>query len=432
MLLFVAICIVFTLLPTYLLDKTISATTNNAQSTFLSVRYLTYADLTGKTVANTVNVGQQWSTQLGLPSSALSVQSTQFQNAATTGKREGRFFRILSTVRESRQTSISSILVIIVKINSPSTVCKTTTCQDNYSNKIKSQVHTVTTVPISFTFTDGTKLDINIIFQTLEDVSFGDSIQTYVEPSIANVNPDALSAATTQPNITYHENPVMKCPVAYVVWYGNWTGNSGVVLIENFLKGIGSTSWWGMATEYTNGSNIIFGQATYDNYSQGTSLNQSMVFAIVTKAISSQALPFNENGIYFVLTSSDVNETEFCTSACGWHSYDWPTKLIYSWIGNSELQCPQRCSAQQTSPNGNFGADAMASVIAHEAMEATTDPFLNAWFDLNGEENADKCAWTFGNLMTSSNGAYYNMIVGGVQFLIQQNWNLSIQNCSLF
>ncbi|CAM4797962.1 unnamed protein product [Rotaria magnacalcarata] len=360
MLLFVAICIVFTLLPTYLLDKTISATTNNAQSTFLSVRYLTYADLTGKTVANTVNVGQQWSTQLGLPSSALSVQSTQFQNAATTGKREGRFFRILSTVRER------------------------------------------------------------------------DSIQTYVEPSIANVNPDALSAATTQPNITYHENPVMKCPVAYVVWYGNWTGNSGVVLIENFLKGIGSTSWWGMATEYTNGSNIIFGQATYDNYSQGTSLNQSMVFAIVTKAISSQALPFNENGIYFVLTSSDVNETEFCTSACGWHSYDWPTKLIYSWIGNSELQCPQRCSAQQTSPNGNFGADAMASVIAHEAMEATTDPFLNAWFDLNGEENADKCAWTFGNLMTSSNGAYYNMIVGGVQFLIQQNWNLSIQNCSLF
>ncbi|CAF4237429.1 unnamed protein product, partial [Rotaria magnacalcarata] len=288
--------------------------------TFLSVRYLTYADLTGKTVANTVNVGQQ--------------------------------------VR--------------------------------------------------------------------------DSIQTYVEPSIANVNPDALSAATTQPNITYHENPVMKCPVAYVVWYGNWTGNSGVVLIENFLKGIGSTSWWGMATEYTNGSNIIFGQATYDNYSQGKSLNQSMVFAIVTKAISSQALPFNENGIYFVLTSSDVNETEFCTSACGWHSYDWPTKLIYSWIGNSELQCPQRCSAQQTSPNGNFGADAMASVIAHEAMEATTDPFLNAWFDLNGEENADKCAWTFGNLMTSSNGAYYNMIVGGVQFLIQQNWNLSIQNCSLF
>ncbi|CAF4260945.1 unnamed protein product [Rotaria socialis] len=327
-LLFVAICIVFTLLPIDWPYKNFSVTTTNGKSTILNVRYITNGDLTGKTVANAVNLDQQLSTQLGLPSR--------------------------------------------------------------------------------------------------------DSIQTYVEPSIENVNPDALSAAIAQPNITYHENPVMKSPVAYVVWYGNWTGNSGVVLIEKFLAGIGSTSWWGMATQYTNGSNITFGQSTYDNYSQGTNLNQSMVFAIVTKAISSQALPFNENGIYFVLTSSDVNETEFCTSACGWHSYDLATKLIYSCIGNSELQCPQSCSVQQTSPNGNFGADAMASVIAHEAMEATTDPFMNAWFDSNGEENADKCAWTFGKLMRSSNGAYYNMIVGGVQFLIQQNWNLFIQNCSLF
>ncbi|CAF2039301.1 unnamed protein product, partial [Rotaria magnacalcarata] len=61
-LLFVAICIVLSLLPTYLPDKTITGITTNGRSTFLSVRYLTYADLTGKTVANTVNVGQQVST----------------------------------------------------------------------------------------------------------------------------------------------------------------------------------------------------------------------------------------------------------------------------------------------------------------------------------------------------------------------------------
>ena len=27
-----------------------------------------------------------------------------------------------------------------------------------------------------------------------------------------------------------------------------------------------------------------------------------------------------------------------------------------------------------------------------------TDPQLNAWYDQQGDENADKCAWTFGGL----------------------------------
>ena len=38
----------------------------------------------------------------------------------------------------------------------------------------------------------------------------------------------------------------------------------------------------------------------------------------------------------------------------------------------------------------------MASIIAHELEEAATDPDLNAWYDRRGDENADKCAWTFG------------------------------------
>ena len=52
----------------------------------------------------------------------------------------------------------------------------------------------------------------------------------------------------------------------------------------------------------------------------------------------------------------------------------------------------------------------MLSVVAHELEEAVTDPELNAWYDSRGAENADKCAWTFGqNLPQTSTGAYYNM-----------------------
>jgi hypothetical protein len=74
----------------------------------------------------------------------------------------------------------------------------------------------------------------------------------------------------------------------------------------------------------------------------------------------------------------------------------------------------------------------MASIIAHELEEAVTDPDLNAWFDRRGYENADKCAWTFGNTYTTSNGAQANMNLGGSDYLIQRNWvNASGGMCAL-
>jgi hypothetical protein len=158
-------------------------------------------------------------------------------------------------------------------------------------------------------------------------------------------------------------------------------------------------------------------------------LTQASVLSIVKRAINKGALPKNANGIYFVLSSSDCTETGFCTQACGWHTYSGNIK--YSWVGNPQNLCPNSCSDQSVSPNGNLGADAMISVIAHEAAEAVTDPDLNAWYDSNGEEIADKCAWIFGTTHKLSNGASYNMIVNGYKYLIQELWNQRTQSCTL-
>src|ERR1019366_3875163 len=54
--------------------------------------------------------------------------------------------------------------------------------------------------------------------------------------------------------------------------------------------------------------------------------------------------------------------------------------------------------------------------------EAISDPNLNAWYDSSGNENADKCAWTFGAEYTVSNGSKANMKLGARDYLIQQNW----------
>ncbi len=98
---------------------------------------------------------------------------------------------------------------------------------------------------------------------------------------------------------------------------------------------------------------------------------------------------------------------------CGYHSYTIlnGVSIKFGFVGNSETQCPGACTAQVKGPNGDRGVDGMASVLAHELAEVVTDPELNAWYDANGQENADKCEWTFGTLYAVSNGAAANTMV---------------------
>jgi hypothetical protein len=72
----------------------------------------------------------------------------------------------------------------------------------------------------------------------------------------------------------------------------------------------------------------------------------------------------------------------------------------------------------------------MISVIAHELEETITDPNpRSGWADSNGAENGDKCAWTFGANLPSINGAFYNMTLGGKNFLIQRNLSAANSKC---
>jgi hypothetical protein len=241
--------------------------------------------------------------------------------------------------------------------------------------------------------------------------------------------------------ISYHGGPlILGTTNAYYIWYGNWSGNTAPAILTNLAQSIGGSPYFNINTTYYNGSGthvtnaVRYAGSTTDNYSQGTALSDNGVAAVVSSALTSGRLPIDSNGVYFVLTSADVNETSgFCTQYCGWHTYGTlgSSNIKFAFIGNP-ARCPSACSAQSTSPNGNLGADAMASIIAHELEEAVTDPNLNAWYDSRGEENADKCAWTFGTTFTTSNGSKANMTLGGLNYLIQQNWvNVSGGGCAL-
>jgi len=242
-----------------------------------------------------------------------------------------------------------------------------------------------------------------------------------------------LAPAVNQYGIQYHNGPVMTAPIKiYYIWYGNWSGNTATTILTDLANSIGGSSHWAINSTYTNGSNtpvstnITYGGSYQYTGTSGytTSLSDSAIKSIVSNTITGGKLPKDANALYFVLTSQDVTASSgFCTKYCGWHNHATisGSDIKYSFVGNA-ARCISSCAAQSTSPNGNAGADAMASILIHEAEEAATDPDLNAWYDSSGYENADKCAWTFGTTSTASNGSKYNITLGARKYLIQQNW----------
>ena len=254
-------------------------------------------------------------------------------------------------------------------------------------------------------------------------------------------NASPVKAAATKNGISYHGGPVMRGnPVnIYFIWYGDWmTGpldsdsQSTVDLMGAlFAKkdGIGNSGYFQINTTYsgTNGTatgNVALAASTTDHYSKGKQLTDAAVKSIVGQAISSKALPKDTNAIYFVLTSSDVAETSgFCSKYCGWHNHATisGSDIKFAFVGNSD-RCGSACEPQHFSPNGNSGADGMASVMAHETAETITDPQLNAWYDAKGNESGDKCAWKYGPINGVMGAGAYNQTFGGYNWLIQMDW----------
>jgi hypothetical protein len=240
--------------------------------------------------------------------------------------------------------------------------------------------------------------------------------------------------------ISYHGGPVILGTTnVYYIWYGNWSGNSATTLLQDLAMSIGGSPYFNINTTYYNGSTthvtnaVTYAGSATDSYSRGTSLTDAAIQAIVASHVSKD-LPSDRNGVYFVLTSADVNASSgFCTQYCGWHTHATIAGLDvkYAFVGNPD-RCPSACAEQTISPNSNAGADGMASIISHELEESVTDPDLNAWYDTRGQENADKCAWTFGATSTAGNGSKYNVTLGGNNFLIQRNWvNASGGYCAM-
>jgi hypothetical protein len=270
--------------------------------------------------------------------------------------------------------------------------------------------------------------------------------QNGIYPTVAgDRTPDGIAAIQRPRGIVYHGGSVLGTVAQqplhlYLIFYGNWAGTDpgGPGIMQAFASGLGGSSYWNILTTYVEPNGTIQNAATMngtytDTGSQGANLNDTTLQTVVKNAINGGHLPLDRNAIYHVLTSSEVTETGgFCTNYCGFHNHMTlnGTDIKYTFVGN-----PVHCTAQggvgdcqgdanniTHSPNNDPGVDAMISVIAHESEEATSDPDLNAWYFASGQENGDKCAYTYGATHPVGNGSDYNIMLGSMKYLIQQNW----------
>src|SRR5260221_7882567 len=114
--------------------------------------------------------------------------------------------------------------------------------------------------------------------------------------------------------IDYHTGPVMSGPHhVYFIWYGNWSGNTATTILPAFISALNASSYFNTNTTYgdNNGNvtnSVSMSGQVFDNYSQGSLLTDQAMQSVVSSKLVSGALPIDTNGVYFVLSSADVDQ----------------------------------------------------------------------------------------------------------------------------
>lgn len=244
--------------------------------------------------------------------------------------------------------------------------------------------------------------------------------------------------------ILYHNGQLMTGTTnLYFIWYGCWTcsfpGSDATTQdqMTRFAVGIGDSPYARINTTYSDGSgrtpsgNFVYGGAIADEYSHGIALSETDVADLIEAHFNNGGLPVDPRGVYVVLLSSDVYIEGLTEGRCQYHR---AAEVNGSMIKHAVIANPQRaptlCAPQfvdsdgtlLATPNDNLAFDAMASWLAHVLDGSVTNPTGLGWYDRYGLENSDKCQGTFGQTYITLNGARANMVIRGMEVLIQQNW----------
>lgn len=220
-------------------------------------------------------------------------------------------------------------------------------------------------------------------------------------------------------NISYHNGPVLHQAKVVPIFWGSsatWgTNGSPSALAQqeiNFLTQFGTNGAYNVITQYydlagsVQLSNLT---STYwiDNSAPPTNVTDAALQAEVVKAIG--VVGFNANAIYEVFLPSTSYASFATYDSCG-----GPNLTFCAYHGNftsggtdvkyASLPYPScgGCQWPGWTPAQNF-----EHFVCHETREAVTDPDGNAWFDRQGNEADDKCAWSPSPFLANGYGYQY-------------------------
>jgi hypothetical protein len=219
------------------------------------------------------------------------------------------------------------------------------------------------------------------------------------------------------PDLVWHSGQIMtSAAVKAVFWGPNWGASSFVSDKESGLdslyNGAGGSAYIGTNTEYTGTNGTVSRSVSYGGHVVDLSATPSsapsttQVLAEVSRQISNPVA----NGYYPVYTDIPRGHAGYCA----WHSYGSIGNVPVQFGFFFSLDNDPGCDPQDGSGLHSQGLAALANVSGHELSEAVTDPRNGGWWDSQGAENADKCAWTFNRRVVLSNGSSWK---------VQGNWS---------
>ncbi|XP_068658810.1 protein EXORDIUM-like 2 [Aristolochia californica] len=287
-------------------------------------------------------------------------------------------------------------------------------------------------------------------------------------------NPASLVPSTTK--LEYHHGPLLTGPSSinvYLLWYGSFPLPNKLTISDFFasfqpspLRGPTVSSWWRTAGAYKDARRTpvsstvkLAGQISDARGMLGKNLKRADLTTLVKNAILNRVFPLDPNGVYLVLTASDVAVERFCMGSCGFHdtlAISATRRVVFAHVGDSAKQCPGLCAwpyavpaygppgSPLVAPNG-VGVDGMVINIATILAGSTTNPFKNGYFqgdELAPLEAVTACPGIFGadaypgypgKLMTEqgSRASFNAFGAHGRRFLLPAMWDPVSLTCKV-
>ncbi len=219
------------------------------------------------------------------------------------------------------------------------------------------------------------------------------------------------------PNMTYHGGPIMPTAIATSIFWGpSWATYVGdeITGIDSFYTGFSSSNYARTSDEYTGGNGQVGATTTYQGHVIDTSTasgggSTSAILAEVAKQVTAGNIVLDPAGNSYVPVYTDLPRGN--AGYCAWHSAGTINGTQVEFAFFWKLDGDPGCDPQDATTGHSQGLAALANVSAHELSEARTDPASpGAWYDRQGQENGDKCAWTFNVAsVTFSNGSSWKV-----------------------